>query len=128
MDDPVLAAIATALATSAVTELTAGGKAAFNALVRLVRRKAAEQPETGNALVAAQDDPSDKHRLAELNAALAAAAQNDRTFAIELHRLWNEIRAGRPQEDHSETRNTISGPVTGQVVQARDIHGGVSFG
>ena len=128
MEDPVLAAVATALATGAVAEVTAGGKAAFKALVRLVRRKAAEQPATGNALAAAQREPSDDHRRAELRAALTAAALNDQAFAAELHRLWDEVRAARAADDHSRASNTISGPVRGPAVQARDIHGGVHFG
>ncbi|MFY1650701.1 hypothetical protein ACN27J_07375 [Solwaraspora sp. WMMB762] len=128
MDDPVLTAVATALATGVVAEVTAGGKAAFTALVRLVRRKATEQPATGTALAAAQRAPSDDQRIAQLSAALTAAALNDRVFAAELHRLWGEVRAARTVDDHSRASNTISGPVCGPAVQARDIHGGVHFG
>nr|MDT0662107.1 hypothetical protein [Micromonospora sp. DSM 115978] len=128
MDDPVLAAVAAALATSAVTEVTAGGKAAFNALVRLVRRKATEQPATGKALAEAQREPSNEQRLADLHVALAAASRNDQAFAAELQRLWDEVRATRTTDDHSRASNTIFGPVHGPAVQARDIHGGIRFG
>ncbi|WJK38456.1 hypothetical protein O7608_18305 [Solwaraspora sp. WMMA2056] len=128
MDDPILTAVATALATGAAAEVTAGGKAAFAALVRLVRRKAAEQPATGNALDAAQREPLDGQRIAELRAALTTATLNDQVFAAELHRLWAEVRAARTADDHSRASNTISGPVRGPAVQARDIHGGVHFG
>jgi len=95
MDDPVLTAIVSALAGGAVAELTAGSRAAFKALVRLVRRKVAEHPDAENALLRAQQEPSDERRLAELHAMLATAVLNDRAFAAELHRLWNEVRAGQ---------------------------------
>ncbi|ROT32390.1 hypothetical protein [Micromonospora sp. HM5-17] len=128
MDDPVLTAIVSALAGGAVAELTAGSRAAFKALVRLVRRKAAEHPDAENALLRAQQEPSDERRLAELHAMLTTAVLNDRAFAAELHRLWHEVRAGQGAGDTSQTSNTISGSVSGPVVQARDIHGGVHLG
>ncbi|MEQ4301071.1 hypothetical protein ABNF97_06715 [Plantactinospora sp. B6F1] len=87
---------------------------------------AAEQPATAKALADAQRDPTDDGQLAELRAALAAAALNDKVFATELHRLWEEVRGA--VDDRNRASNTISGPVQGPVVQAPDIHGGVRFG
>lgn len=116
MTDPVMTAVAVALVTKAVDGLTEGGRAAFAALAKLVRRKLAANNQAPTTI-----DGTDEQALSD---ALSEAAARDRTFAEELHRLWQAVHEAR----NDAVRNVISGDVSGNVVQGRDIHGGVSFG
>lgn len=48
-------------------------------------------------------------------------------FAVEVRRLWAEID-GQRVGNYGNVVNKISGTATGHVAQARDVHGGISFG
>jgi hypothetical protein len=58
---------------------------------------------------------------------LAQAVAEDPEFDAELRDLW---RALSPHLDasHGGVVNSVSGTVEGNLVQARDVHGGISFG
>lgn len=59
--------------------------------------------------------------------ALAAAMSDDPVFGAEVRRLWVQIE-GQQVSDADSVTNTIPGQVAGNVVQARDVQGGISFG
>lgn len=125
MDDPILAAVAAALAGKAAEAVAAGGRAAWSALVRRIREKAADNPDATRALDAAEHGAGGD-AVAELARHLHGMAVADPTFGAEVRRLWAEASA--LAADHGSVVNTNSGTVHGVVVQAGEIHGGVHFG
>lgn len=128
MTDPVTTAVATALAAKAVAGLTEAGKITFNALARLVRRKLAADAESSEILHHAQAYPTSDVLKQALAEALARAMIDDRRFAVEVASLWRQVQEGGTGTSHGNVLNVVSGDVDGSLVQARDIHGNVSFG
>ncbi|MEV0428301.1 hypothetical protein [Micromonospora sp. NPDC050495] len=123
MNDPILTAIAVALSTRAAEGLADAGRETFAALVRLVRRKAQEQPDLHAALAAQRTSPTADDRAIDLRRALANATAQDPDFDQELRRRWDVFHQTTLRTD--VVTNTVSGHVHGSVVQARDIAGGV---
>jgi hypothetical protein len=112
--DPVSTSLVLAGVKQAL-DSTAGeaGKEAWQGFVGLVRR-AFNRPD---AVV----EPAQAESLA---AAVAGAARLDPALAAEV-RGWLEL-AGRLGGQDSSTTNSMSG-VARNVVQARDIHGGITL-
>jgi hypothetical protein len=127
VSDPVMVAVAVALVTKAAEGLSEGGKAAFAALARLVRRKLLADPVSLSALESTQPQPDDEARIHRLAGALEQAVGQDRAFAEELTRLWNGLSDLHAVAVDGGVTNQVSGAVSGSVVQARDVHGGISF-
>lgn len=123
--DPVWEAVATALATKAAHAAVEGGRSAWAALVRLVRERVAGEPAAERAWEAAVADPADAGSVASLARVLADAERESPEFGAELRSLWQRIAAGAPAE--AAVVNRIAGEAE-RAVQARDIHGGVTFG
>jgi hypothetical protein len=107
------------------------GARLWDALVRLVRR--GRKPGTqGVEIVPAEvlsdlaAHPGDEARATAAGEALLRIASSDPEFAM-LLRQWladaEQLAGG-----HQQGTNVIHGNVAGPVVQARDIHGAVSFG
>ncbi|MEU1644305.1 hypothetical protein ABZ422_17370 [Micromonospora zamorensis] len=125
MDDPILTAIAVALSTRAVEGMADAGRAAFASLVRLIRRKAGDHPGLQTSLVAEPTSATADDRAVALRRALVDAAAQDPLFDQELRRRWEIFHQTTLRAD--TVTNTVSGRVTGPVVQARDIFGGVNL-
>ncbi|HVV09156.1 hypothetical protein [Amycolatopsis sp.] len=108
MPEPILISIATALSTKAATTL-----------FELVKKKFSKDPKAAAELEAASPDkPETISAVAER---LEAAGKEDPEFAAALRSEWSQ---------HAESggvTNQVSGTVQGNVVQARDIQGGISF-
>jgi hypothetical protein len=107
------------------------GARLWDALVRLVGR--GRKPERQGAEVLPADvlsdlaaHPGDRARATAIGEALLRIASSDPEFAALLSQ-WlteaEELTGGQQQNT-----NVIHGNVSGPVVQARDIHGVVSFG
>lgn len=111
MPEPILVSIAAALAAKSATSL-----------YELVKRKFTGRKEATAALEAAENATPDSPQVATLAAHLAAAESEDPAFGVELRHTWQQVNA-----DHGGVVNQITGNVSGKVVQARDIEGGVSF-
>jgi hypothetical protein len=113
--EPVLVSIAAALAAKAVTSV-----------YDLVRAKFAGRPAATEVLEAADGAEPGSPEVAALSAELGEAERDDLEFAERLRTLWHtesvEQRAAR-----GGVNNQISGNVSGKVVQARDIEGGITF-
>jgi hypothetical protein len=110
MPEPILVSIATALATKAAT-----------GLYDLVKKKFSRDPEDTRALEAAEAAPGEAEPITALAERLEAAERADPEFARQLRDGWAQ---------HAETGgvvNQVSGTVHGKVVQARDIHGNITF-
>jgi hypothetical protein len=110
MFDPVLTEIATTLAGRA-----AGG------LYDLVRSAFRRHPEATGELVAVEGAAPDSAPVRALATRLAEFEAADPEFARGLRAEWYGQRA-----DHGGVNNKVIG-TAGKVVQARDIHGDISF-
>lgn len=126
-NEDILTAVALALATKTVEGLTEAGKAAFAALARLVRERFQRRASARAALAEAEAAPRDAARVQALRDELAQTAADDPDFDRELLRLW---RNASPQSTVGSggMNNTLYGSVSGNVAQARDVQGGISFG
>lgn len=91
-------------------------------LYDLVKRKFAGSETATAALEAAEHADPGSPEVARLATQLAAAETEDPMFGRELRNVWEQVSA-----DRGAVVNQISGNVSGKVVQARDIEGGVSF-
>lgn len=115
MAEPILVAIAAALA----------GKGA-SSLYELVRRKFGRNEEAVEALEAARGAAPESDAVVVLSERLESAEREDPEFAAKLRTLWQDLSVHQ-RVDGPGVANHISGGNSGQVAQARDIQGGVSF-
>jgi hypothetical protein len=105
MPDTVLVEIAAALAAKA-----------SDSLYDLVRNAFKGRKKAIQALDAADGAAPDSPLLVALARELELAETSDQRFAEQLRAEWSGVV------------NRITGTVTGNVVQARDIHGDITFG
>jgi hypothetical protein len=121
---PALAAVLAKIFDGAVNEV---GRQTWTTLTDLVRRTFGGRDRSRPMRAVAELDlhPDDPARLEELAGALAAAAELDPDFAADLRQWLSD--AGQPAGD---VTNVIGGSakIRGTVVQARDIHGSITFG
>ncbi|HEV3361777.1 MAG TPA: hypothetical protein VG247_33580 [Pseudonocardiaceae bacterium] len=115
MPDSMLIAIATTLATKAAGTL-------FDLVKAKLSRRGSKEVATLDAAVAAGPDSAEVGQLAEV---LDAAQQEDGEFAEQLREEWQKIIS--VQAGSGSVTQTITGTVTGNAVQARDIQGGITF-
>jgi hypothetical protein len=115
-EQALLSAVASAVVTRSVEGSPAGGDT-FVELVELVRRRVGRTLDTG----------PEEDRLAALRNSLQTEALRDGGFVPQLASLWAAMARG-PADREGGVRNVVTGKVTGPVVQARDIHGGMTFG
>jgi hypothetical protein len=127
MADPMMIAIAAAVAGKLTESLTTGAKAAMANLVRLVRARVAGDDAARSALADAERAPGDDARIAALATQLERLAGADPEFAGQLRHHWSQTNA-HLHAHHGGVVNEVSGSVSGHVVQARDIEGGIKFG
>ncbi|MEV6622519.1 hypothetical protein AB0M83_40455 [Amycolatopsis sp. NPDC051106] len=115
MPEPVLISIAAALASRSVISL-----------YKLVKKKFSDDPEATAVLEAAEGVAEDTPAIKKLRDKISEAQSKDPEFAKELHNEWERVRV----ENQAETGgvvNSVTGSVSGNVVQAREIQGGISF-
>ncbi|HUR09669.1 MAG TPA: hypothetical protein VM347_44525 [Nonomuraea sp.] len=115
MPEPILMSIATTLATKAAT-----------ALVDVVKNKFSGDKKATAALESAQATPTDAPRVKALAERLEEAVQADPAFARALNAEWSHVEL-HDHKSATTVTNTVSGRVTGKVLQAGDIHGNVTF-
>src|SRR5882672_7555960 len=111
MPEPILVAIAAALA----------GKSVGN-LYDLVKKKFANRKQAAAALEAATGAAPDSPEVRTLTEHLAEATDTDPGFKTALQATWAQISVGT-----DGVVNQVSGTVHGNLVQARDIQGGITF-
>jgi hypothetical protein len=131
--DPVVAVeLSSVLSRLADGALGEAGKQAWDALVRLVgraRKPGAEAPaaEPGAALAELLARPGDPARVEAAARALERLAAVDPEVAAALQEWW--LGTDRlVREADTGNVNVIRGNVHGDVVQARDVQGPISFG
>lgn len=117
---------ATTLVGWATTSLAGGARSAVVGLAEFLQRRFRGE-------VAVQDlaqatggapPPETARRLAAL---LEREALRDPAFDVEFRARFAQVRAVVASQSGNVT-NTVSGEIGGSVVQARDVHGGISFG
>jgi hypothetical protein len=86
-----------------------------------VKRKFASRADAERALAEVEGAAPDSPEVAVLATHLAEAENGDPEFAAELRRTWET------SANHGGVVNQITGTVSGKVVQARDVHGDISF-
>lgn len=109
MPEPMLVSIAASLASRAVA-----------GLYELVRAKFADDPAATAALTAAEGAAEGSPQVTALSEALDRAVRADPGFGAEL-------RAHHAVNQTGRVSNQVSGTVHGNVVQAGDIQGGITF-
>ncbi|GAA2790026.1 hypothetical protein [Saccharopolyspora taberi] len=124
MTDPFLDSLATALVGQAATALTAAGAKALVKVRDLLRRRSDEDPETLAALEAAENDPGEP-QIKALAERLDRASQEDAEFAEQLRTEGAQVHHDIRASDDSVV-NVNHGNVD-KLIQAREIHGGITF-
>jgi hypothetical protein len=127
MPDDIMMAVATALAGKVAAALASGGSTSLASLARLVRKRFGGDPAAQTALESAQERPDDQSRTQSLRDALEQAATADPEFGEQLRALWRQAST-ELNASHGGVINQVSGTVSGNVVQAHDIHGNLTFG
>jgi hypothetical protein len=109
MPDTILVEIAAALAAKVA-----------DSLYDLVRAKFKGRKQALAVLEAADGAAPDSPQVIALAHELELAESGDQQFARKLRSEWSAFNGG--------VINQISGTVTGNVIQARDIHGDITLG
>jgi hypothetical protein len=115
MPEPVLISIAAALASRSVV-----------GLYKLVKSKFSDDPEATAVLEAAEGAAEDTPAMKKLQQKLTEAQTKDPTFAGKLQDEWERAQVAN-QAETGGVVNSVTGNVSGNVVQAREIQGGISF-
>jgi hypothetical protein len=112
MPDSMLIAIATTLVTKAAGSLFDLVKA------KLGKRGGKDVAVLDAAVEAGPESPE----VGELAGVLDVVTREDPAFAEQLRTEWRAVQAGT-----GDVHQSITGNVSGRVVQARDIQGGITF-
>ncbi|WP_244210666.1 hypothetical protein [Amycolatopsis kentuckyensis] len=103
----------------------AAGRAVVG-LYNLIKAKFADDPDAAAVLTAAEGAAEDSPQVRELAEALEAKQAADPAFGEQLRAEWEQAAGGQQAESGGVT-NQVSGRVGGNVVQARDIGGDITF-
>ncbi|WP_290059281.1 hypothetical protein [Amycolatopsis solani] len=114
MPEPILISIAAALAAKGAT-----------GLYDLVKRKFAKNPAAIAELEAAASAPSGTQPIRALAERLQSAGAEDREFAEALRTEWEKLPESRVT--YGGVHNSVTGNVTGKVIQAGDVHGNITL-
>lgn len=120
-----MSAIAAAASAQGADIVVAGGKAALGSLYALIRERFGRNTPEAAVLDVAVGRPRDDNRIQELAAVLARVMDGDPAFAQEIVTRWRAMQV-ETSADHDAVINNFSGEAE-RSVQARDIHGGVTF-
>jgi hypothetical protein len=115
MPEPILVSIAAALAGKSIVSL-----------YDFVKHKLTGRTQALAALEAAAGATPESAEVHALSEELEQAERDDPQFAVELRAAWARITTTQ-HADHGAVSNQIIGNISGKVVQARDIEGGVSL-
>ena len=127
-DQTMIATVTAATAAGTAEGLTAVGRAALARLTRLLRDTFGADTQAAATLGNAQADPSNRERLRDLHTVMADAMTDTPAIADDVHLLWHHLQRAQVSAAGGGVANSIPGTVHGPVVQARDVHGGISFG
>ena len=126
MDDQLVLAVATTLATKGAEALASGARTATGALVRLVHSRFREGTREGNALAVAIEHPHEGSHQAVLASFLANEMARDPHFNAAVRTAWRRLSEPGADAAHNNVVNNFSG-VAEKVVQVRDVRGDIVF-
>lgn len=126
VDDPLMLAAATTLVAWATTELAHGARSAVSGLTEFLRHRFHHEQAAEQTLELALRHPT-ADTVQRLAALLEQETLRDPAFDAELRERFAKVQA-IVAANQGDVTNTVSGDVSGSVVQARDVHGGISFG
>lgn len=121
-----MSTVAAALATWATTTAAQSGRKALASLVALVRKRFRTRAEARDVLEGVLAKPAEPSRAAALAELLQQETERDPDFARQVRLLWETAR--HEADTQAALANSVHGNVTGTVVQARDVHGGIVIG
>lgn len=125
MTDPFLDSLAAALGGQVATALGSAGSTALRKVRELVRRKSEDDPETAEALEVAEQPSSGQAEAEALARRLEEAGAEDPDFAQQLRSEGAELHQEISAAGDGVT-NVINGSAK-NVIQARDVDGGITF-
>ncbi|GHJ17783.1 hypothetical protein [Micromonospora sp. AKA38] len=126
MEDQIVLAVATALATKGAEALGVGARSAIGSLLSLVRGRFGAGTRESAVLDAAMAHPQERWRHAALASALADAMARDPSFTAALDDEWRRLARAGVVAVQGQVVNHFSG-TAGKVVQARDVQGDINF-
>ncbi len=94
------------------------------ALYRLVKDQFADDPTATAVLEAAAGSSPDSPEVDQLRARLHSAADHDPEFATRLRETWESVHVDQ-RSGAGGVNNHTTGHISGNVVQARDVHGDI---
>lgn len=101
--------------------------AAAGRLISALRAKFRSDPGSRGTLEIALEAPAEQAALESLAALLRDRVTRDTDFGLWLADLWDEVGPDLTM-DEGVSMNVIHGTVQGNVVQARDVQGGIHIG
>ena len=116
-----------AIASGAGESLAARGMEVAGRLTSALRARLRGDARARGALEIAIEDPGDAAARGDLEALLRERILRDAEFGAWLQALWSEVGPDI-ETDASTSANIVRGTVHGDVVQARDVHGGIHIG
>jgi hypothetical protein len=125
MFEEVVPAIASAVSAHGSELLIAGSKSALSSLYEVIRARFGRDTPEAESLDAALHHPDNEALVEAFAQRLAVVMQQDPAFAQRTVTAWREVSASG-SADGAAVVNNFSGQAD-QVVQARTIHGGVTF-
>lgn len=124
--DPVsISALVTVLTKLYDGALDRAGEQTWDTLTGLVHKLFGRRSTPAQAIERLDAHPGDPEAINALAHTLTTAAAQNPEAAQQLH-VWLTT-AQQTHLDQNNTTNTITGTVHGKVVQARDIHGNITF-
>ncbi|MEU7796930.1 hypothetical protein EAD96_24455 [Micromonospora sp. BL1] len=126
MEDQIVLAVATTLATKGAEALGVGARNAIGSLISLVRDRFGAGTRESAVLDAAMAHPQERWRHTALASALADVMARDPGFADALGDEWRRLDGAGVVAVQGQVVNHFSG-TAGKVVQARDVQGDIIF-
>lgn len=126
VEDQLVLAVATALATKGAEAFGAGAREAIGSLFRLVRERFGTGTRESVVLDGAVEHPEEQWRHTALASALAEVMARDPQFATALTDEWRRLAGSGVIAGQGQVINHFSG-TAGKVVQARDVRGDIVF-
>jgi hypothetical protein len=119
--DALTTAVASALVGKGAEVALEGGRSACVRLLKVVRRRFARDKDAMEVLDAAQRGSVDPSTIAELAKLLEHFMAEDAAFALQVRTLWSQASMELSASGDGVI-NTATGTVSGNLVQARDVH------
>jgi hypothetical protein len=125
MPDPVIMAIATAVAGKVTESLTDQARQALAQITQRIHAKFRHQPDDLAVLDTPTADPTSPGRITQIVALLEQATHDDPAFGNDIRSLWRQVQI-EVTNTNSNTTNIFNGQAN-KVIQIRDIQGGLTI-